>query len=67
MDTMSETERIPFEEALNRLETIVSQLQDGSVSLEKAIALYEEGRRLSSYCATLLEEAELKIETVTAS
>jgi len=64
---MSETERIPFEEALNRLETIVSQLQDGSVSLEKAIALYEEGRRLSSYCATLLEEAELKIETVTAS
>jgi exodeoxyribonuclease VII small subunit len=67
MDTMSETERIPFEEALGRLEMIVSRLQDGSVSLEEAIALYEEGRRLSSYCATLLEEAELKIETVNAS
>jgi exodeoxyribonuclease VII small subunit len=67
MDTMSETERIPFEEALKRLETIVAQLQDDRVSLEEAIALYEEGRKLSSYCATLLEEAELKIETVNVS
>lgn len=61
---MSAPERIPFEEALKKLESIVTRLQDGSVSLEESVALYEEGIALSTYCAAVLEEAELKIETV---
>lgn len=64
---MSATERIPFEEALRKLETIVTRLQEGSVSLEESVALYEEGIALSNYCATVLEEAELKIETVNSA
>lgn len=64
---MSAMERIPFEEALRKLETIVTRLQEGSVSLEESVALYEEGIALSNYCATVLEEAELKIETVNSA
>ena len=36
-------ERISFEEALQKLEAIVNKLEDGSVSLEESVSLYEEG------------------------
>lgn len=61
---MAEKERQSFEEALSRLEVIVSELEDESVSLEKSIELYEEGLELASYCTKTLEEAELRIEKV---
>lgn len=64
---MSSQERIPFEEALKKLETIVNKLQDGSVSLEESVKLYEEGIALSKYCSTILEEAELRIEKVNSA
>lgn len=64
---MSEQERIPFEEALKKLETIVTHLQDGSVSLEESVKLYEEGIALSKYCSSILEEAELRIEKVNSA
>jgi len=32
-----------FEELLKRLETIVDEMENGSLELEKSIALYEEG------------------------
>ncbi len=64
---MSSQERIPFEEALKKLETIVTKLQDGSVSLEESVTLYEEGIALSKYCSTILEEAELRIEKVNSA
>ncbi|MFW6157647.1 MAG: exodeoxyribonuclease VII small subunit [Balneolaceae bacterium] len=61
---MADKERQSFEEALSRLEVIVSELEDESVSLEKSIELYEEGLELASYCTKTLEEAELRIEKV---
>jgi exodeoxyribonuclease VII small subunit len=61
---MAEKERQSFEEALSRLEVIVSELEDESVSLEKSIELYEVGLELASYCTKTLEEAELRIEKV---
>lgn len=64
---MSEQERIPFEEALKKLETIVTKLQDGSVSLEESVKLYEEGITLSKNCSSILEEAELRIEKVNSA
>lgn len=53
-----------FEEALARLESIVKELEDESISLEKSINLYEEGIKLSRICTQTLEEAELRIEKV---
>ncbi len=61
---MSEKERPSFEEALSRLEAIVQELEDESISLEKSIELYEEGIKLSKLCTQTLEEAELRIENV---
>ncbi len=58
------TERIPFEQALKQLEAIVAKLQDAQTPLEEAVSLYEEGIRLSNYCAEILDEARLKIEQV---
>lgn len=62
----NEKERPSFEEALSRLEEIVNELEDESISLEKSIQLYEEGIELSKLCTQTLEEAELRIEKVAA-
>lgn len=61
---MSKKERPSFEDALQRLEDIVNQLEDESISLEKSIDLYEEGIKLSKICTNTLEEAELRIKKV---
>jgi exodeoxyribonuclease VII small subunit len=51
-----------FEEALERLETIVEQLESGELSLEQSIASYEEGVKLSRRLGATLDEAEKRIE-----
>lgn len=61
---MSDPKQPNFEDALVRLETIVQQLEDDSVSLEESIKLYEEGIELSKLCTETLEEAELRIKKV---
>lgn len=63
---MSDDQHTKFEDALIRLETIVKQLEEDSVSLEESIALYEEGIQLSQHCTQTLEEAELRIKKVAA-
>lgn len=61
---MSKQESLSFEEALSRLETIVEELEDESITLDKSIELYEEGIALSGLCTETLEEAELRIKKV---
>ena len=51
-----------FEEALERLETIVEELEGGSLSLEQSLARYEEGIRLSRRLTQTLDKAEKRIE-----
>jgi len=51
-----------FEQALARLEKIAAELEGGDLPLEKAIALAEEGLKLSQFCEKQLTEAEGKIE-----
>ena len=54
-----------FEEALRRLEEIVESLEQGSVPLDQALDLYEEGVRLSKECADRLKTAEQRIKKLT--
>lgn len=61
---MTEKERLSFEEALSRLESIVEELEDESILLEDSIKLYEEGIKLSKICTNTLEQAELQIKNV---
>ena len=51
-----------FEAAIAELETIVKRLEDGDLTLEQSLDLYERGVRLSRYCHGRLEEAERRVE-----
>jgi exodeoxyribonuclease VII small subunit len=51
-----------LEEAMQRLEEIVSQLENEKLPLEKSLKLYEEGVKLASKCANELEVAKRKIQ-----
>jgi exodeoxyribonuclease VII small subunit len=54
-----------FEEALERLETIASSLEEGDLTLEQSLGLFEEGVRLTRLCASRLDEAQKRIEVLT--
>ena len=54
--------KLSFEEALQRLETIVSRLEEGDVPLEESLAAYAEGTRLARTCRERLERAEVMIK-----
>jgi len=54
-----------FESALKSLEDIVTQLEGGDLTLDRALQLFEEGVRLSRFCHGKLEEAEGKVEALT--
>lgn len=51
-----------FEGELEKLEGIVSQLEDGKLSLEESLQLFEQGVKLSRACRKQLREAETKVE-----
>jgi exodeoxyribonuclease VII small subunit len=51
-----------FEDALSKLEKIVSKLEDGDIPLEESLKLFEEGIRLSRLCNEKLDEAEKRVE-----
>ena len=51
-----------FEKALDRLETVVEQMESGDLSLEKMISHFEEGSELVKFCSKKLNEVEQKIE-----
>ncbi|MFI5371012.1 MAG: exodeoxyribonuclease VII small subunit [Candidatus Eisenbacteria bacterium] len=56
-----------FEQALERLETIVDELEGGELTLEESLARYEEGMRLSRRLTQQLDEAERRIERLVDS
>jgi exodeoxyribonuclease VII small subunit len=51
-----------FEEALQKLEAIVTQMEEADLPLEETLKAFEEGVRLARYCASKLDEAERKVE-----
>ena len=50
-----------FEESLNELEKIATNLENGELGLEEAIKEFEKGMKLSKECAEKLEDAEKRI------
>jgi exodeoxyribonuclease VII small subunit len=53
---------LPFEEALQKLESVVEAMEAEDLPLETLLAKYEEGAKLVGICQEKLAEAELKIE-----
>lgn len=53
-----EQKELSFEEAVESLETIVEKLEEGEVPLEKALAYYQEGMKLSKVCNDKLKHVQ---------
>ena len=51
-----------FEDAFQKLDSIVKKLEDGNLSLEESLKAFEDGVRLSRFCFKKLDEAEKKVE-----
>jgi exodeoxyribonuclease VII small subunit len=47
-----------FEKALEELEQLVKELENGDIELNTAVKKYNEGMKLSNYCHDLLKDAE---------
>src|SRR5271169_6795152 len=55
---------LTFEQAIQRLEKIVAEMEGTELPLEDVLKRYEEGTRLVRFCSQKLEEAEKKIEVL---
>lgn len=57
-------EALSFEQAVERLEQIIAQIESGEIGLEKAVAEYERGVALIARCRSILEAAEQRVATL---
>lgn len=57
-------EDLNFEDALKKLEEIVTRLESAEVSLEQSIDLYEQGARLRAHCEARLNAAQERVEAI---
>ena len=53
-----------FEASMERLETIVRQLEQGNVPLEESLKLFQEGTELVRSCGKLLDNAQLQVNKI---
>jgi exodeoxyribonuclease VII small subunit len=51
-----------FEEALEKLEEIVRQMEAGEMTLEESLKAFEEGIKLSRFCTKKLDEADRRVD-----
>ena len=61
----SDVAKLPFERAIEELESIVKRLEEGKVPLEESVAIYERGEALKRRCEELLRQAEARVEKIT--
>lgn len=63
---MLEMEKINYEKSVAKLEEIVNKLENGNLSLEEMMKLYEEGTALAAKCAKSLDDAQLRISELSS-
>lgn len=54
-----------FEDALQELEQIVSRLEEGELTLEESLELFERGQSLARFCQKQLSAAAFRVEQLT--
>lgn len=57
-------ENMTYEEAIKKLENIVSMLESNNVSLEESVNLFQEGILLSQYCDNKLKNIQEKVTKI---
>lgn len=50
-----------FEESMKKLETIVTELENGNLNLDESVKKFEEGMKMAKQCNNILEKTEKKI------
>jgi exodeoxyribonuclease VII small subunit len=60
----SDIVKLSFEDALEQLEDIVRELEEGSGELDASIKAYERGAHLKRHCESKLKEAQQRVEKV---
>lgn len=55
---------LTYEQAVKRLDEIVSLLEKNDISLDEALSLFEEGTKLTALCSKKLSEAKQKITEI---
>ena len=64
-DKNKDVAALPFERAIEELESIVKRLEEGKVPLEESVAIYERGEALKRRCEELLRQAEARVDKIT--
>ena len=57
-------EKLTFEEAMQKIEEVVSKLENGGATLDETVELYKQGTELSVLCNKMIDEAEQKIKVL---
>jgi len=64
-ESTTDVKTLPFERAIDELESIVKRLEEGKVPLEESVAIYERGEALKARCEELLRKAEARVQKIT--
>jgi len=56
---------IDFEKKLDQLESLVDNMEKGTLSLEDSLKAFEDGIKITRECQQALKAAELKVEMLT--
>ena len=65
-EVMEETNPESFESAMEQLETLVSRMESGDLSLEESLKAFERGVHLTRFCQDQLQKAELKVQELSS-
>ncbi|MET1218024.1 MAG: exodeoxyribonuclease VII small subunit [Glaciecola sp.] len=63
---MSDAPELNFEQAMQQLETIVNQMEQGELPLAEALAKFEQGIKLARTSQSMLKNAEQKVQMLAA-
>lgn len=65
--TLKAIDSLTWEEAINRVEVLIEEIESGSMSLEDQIEAYSTGSKLLSRAKAILAQCEQRVEEITLS
>ena len=63
-DYAEEVEKMTFEESIKALESLVSELEQGGIDLDRSLEIYEKAVTLRNHCKKILDESERRIQKI---
>lgn len=66
-DFKAEVEKMGFEAAMEALEALVKELEDGGADLDRSLQIYERAAILRDHCKVILEDGQRRIQKIIES